>query len=210
MTLIEMLIVLLIAATLMGLATVSVRNITNADLNGAALRLANTITFIYGRAAINGMRYQLVLDLDENRYSAECSEAEVALPDELISASFVGDESEERHRYEDDDEEADPFGLNLDQLFDDCSEPLIPVRTLRDGVVFDSVMTSHQTEPFEEGQTTIAFFPNGFVEQSIIWLKEADGDAAITLLDNPMNGRVRIESGHVEMSEDFHEVEEDR
>lgn len=210
MTLIEILIVLLIMASALGVATLSIRNLSNAELKGAALRLSGTITYIYGRAAINGMRYQLVIDLDENAFWAECSEQEIALPQELVSANSLDATGRADLRFQDDDPEADPFGLNLARSFEDCSEPLIEHRTLPSGIVFDSVMTAHQVEPFEEGQTSIAFFSNGFVEPSMIWLREEDGETGITLSINPMNGQVTIETGLADVPDDFHQVEEDR
>jgi prepilin-type N-terminal cleavage/methylation domain-containing protein len=227
MTLIEIIVVLTIVAAMMAMAAYSLATVTDARLRGAALRLSGTITHIFGRSAINGTRYQLVIDLDTNEYWAECSEVEVPLGMEMTDArehdaaaeesATEGEESSgsvmntnHRRRWESDDDEADPFGLNLQNTFDDCTEDLIPRRTLPDGLEFDSVMTTHQTDPFESGQATIAFFSNGFVEQSIIWLRETDGEGAMTLLVHSMTGRVTIVNGHSDIPDDFLEVQEDR
>jgi len=211
-TLIEILVVLVIIVGTFSLTISVVNLLTYSDLNGEASRLASTIEHIYGRAAINGQRYRLVIDLDENAYWAECSEENVPLPDELM-APGMGEESEASQRlgrYAEDDEEADPFGLNLANTFDDCTEELIPRRQLSGRVIIDSVMTTHQREPWNEGQASIEFFPDGFVEPSMIWLGIEDSDGAVTLTINPMTGRVRTFSERLDVPNDFLDEEEDR
>ena len=197
----------------MFVAAISVVNVLGqSNLRGASSRLATTIEYVYGRAAINGVRYQLVIDLDGNAYWAECSEDMIVLSEGLSGGTVGEDDSSERpSRYDEDDEEADPFGMNLEASWDDCSDDLVPSRTLREGIVIDRVLTTHQTEPYIEGTATIGFFPNGFVEPSIIWLREEEHeDAGMTLFIEPMTGTVRIESGLAEVPDDFLEVEEDR
>ena len=212
LTLAEILVVLVIIVG-MFVAVISVVNVLGqGQLRGASSRLATTIEYIYGRAAINGVRYQLVIDLDENTYWAECSEEMITLSPGIMGGTVGEDDSSERPaRYDDDDDEADPFGMNLTASWDDCTDELVPSRSVRDGVVIDSVMTTHQSEPYVEGTATIGFFPNGFVEPSVIWLREEDNeDAGMTLFVEPMTGSVRIETGLAEVPDDFLEVEEDR
>jgi type II secretory pathway pseudopilin PulG len=218
MTLIEIIVVLVIVAALLGLATTSFSVLSASKLNGEARRMASTIELVYGRAALNGRRYRLMLDLDENSYWTECADVDVGLPMDIVQ----GDQGEQNgthrflefERYEDDDEEADPFNMNLQSMFDDCTEPLIPVRTLPEGVVFDSVLTTHQADPFISGQASIAFFGNGFAERTIIWLAEdkegGETGGVMTLEIEPMSGRVYITSGRAEIPDSFFDIEEDR
>lgn len=197
----------------MFVAMVSVVNVVGqSQLRGASSRLATAIEYVYGRAAINGVRYQLVIDLDENAYWAECSEDMITIAGGLVGGTVGEDDSAEKpSRYDDDDDEADPFGMNLGASWDDCSDDLVPRRQLREGVQIDRVMTTHQSEPYEEGTATIGFFPNGFVEPSIIWLRDDENeDAGMTLFVEPMTGSVRIESGLADLPDDFLDVEEDR
>jgi hypothetical protein len=205
------LVVLVVIVGAFGLSISVVGLLTFSDLNGEAARLASTIQHIYGRAAINGQRYRLVIDLDDNAYWAECSDEDVPLPGDLMSTGMEDSAASQRlGRYDEDDEEADPFGLNLDNTFDDCTEELIPRRQLTGRVVLDSVMTTHQREPAIEGQATIEFFPDGFVEPSMVWLTIDDAEAAVTLTIQPMTGRVRTFTERLEVPSDFLEVEEDR
>ena len=48
---------------------------------------------------------------------------------------------------------------------------------------------------------------NGFVERSLIWLKQ--GEAYLTLSIEPMSGRVIVHPGELDIPDDFFAVEED-
>jgi hypothetical protein len=184
---------------------VLVNTLTVGRINAEALRFNTTIEHIVGKAAVNGMRYQLVIDIDQNRYWAECTELDVPLPSDLMRTV----DGEDRERYDDDDDQADPLGLSQEASWDDCSEPLLPPHDVREGVRIARVMTAHQYEPFEEGETTIAVFPDGFVEPAIVWFAEADGEQFMTVFVDPMTATTRIERGDAEVPDDFLEVEED-
>lgn len=206
-TLAEMLVVLALIAGLFVAGVSSFTLLGANNLRGATSRLVSSMEHIYGRSAINGMRYQLIIDLDSNRYWAECTEDRAVLSAEQTRGTD-GTEAQQ-NRY--DDEEEDPFGMNLSALWDDCTEDLIPKQHVREGVRIERVLTTHQDDPYETGQASIAFFPNGFVEQSIIWLRSIDQpDAGMTLFVEPMTGAIRVERGLAEIPDDFYDVEEDR
>lgn len=189
----------------MSIATSFIGSLTNSKLKAEAMHLSGSLRLVYGRAAINGTRYQYVINLDENTYRAECSEANVA-----VMTTEDLEEQERRTRYDRNDEEADPFGLGASSsTFDDCSEPLLENSTLRSGVIFKGILTSHNDDVVESGEVSIGFFPNGFVERTIIWLAQENSDSMMTLTIDPMSGRVRVHPGDMEIPEDFFEVEED-
>lgn len=210
MTFIEILVVLTLVAGIM-LASLSVVTLLSfGTLEASSLRITGAIEQTYGRAAINGQRYQLVIDIDNNEMWAECSEENVPLPSEIMTGNFgvrFGEEGSDAHF--DAEPFADPFNLSMYTQFDDCSDSFLPRQSLEGDVVFDSVMTTHQQEPFVEGIATIGFFPDGFVEPSIIWIREGDGDNVITLRIEPMTGAVSIEPGRMEIPDDFLDIEED-
>lgn len=199
-TLIEILIVLAIMAGMMGMSLAVVGSMTNAQLRAEAMRMSGALRMVYGRAAINGLRYELQLNLDENSYSVSCGDGNV----------FVDPGAGDTAPKDDDDEdpEADPFNLGMTRAtLEDCSEPLLDGYTLKRGVQITRVLTSHHTEPVESGIATVAYFPNGFVERTLIWLEQ--DDAILTLAIDPMSGRVRVFAEDLEIPDDFFEVEED-
>ena len=79
---------------------------------------------------------------------------------------------------------------------------------MRHDVEILRVLTTHNREPVETGTATVAYFPNGFVERSLIWIGMEDG-MVLTLSIDPMTGRVFIYPEDLEVPEDFFEVEEE-
>ena len=113
-------------------------------------------------------------------------------------------------RYDRNDEEADPFNLGeADSRFENCEEPLFYEQELPRGIVFDRVMVVHEEDVVEHGEVTIGYFPNGFVERAIIWLKHERSEGVMTLTIDPLSGSVRIIAGDMDVPDDFWEVEED-
>jgi type II secretory pathway pseudopilin PulG len=202
LTVVELLVVLAIAASIMGLSFSAFSNMTHAKLRADAMRLSGALRMVYGRAAINGLRYQVTINMDAGTYRVDCSEENV-----VVTAT---NDDRRDERPDEDDPEADPFGLGArGPTLSDCSEPLLEQTALREGIAFARLVTSHHDEPVEEGTHTIAYFPNGFVERSIIWLRQGE-DNYLALSIDPMSGRVRIHAGDHEVPDDFFEVEEDR
>ena len=203
-TFVEVMVVLLLIAAMAGLSIISLGALDGSKVRAESIRMSGAIRFVYGRAAINGIRYQLVINLDEDSYRVECSEDNA-----FIAASDGSDEG--GSLYDEDDDEADPFGIGAPApSMDDCSEELLESRTLRNGVHFARAVTTHPDEPVEDGEVTIAFFPNGFVERSMIWLTDKNEGQYMTLTIDPMTGRVRTHGGEMEVPEDFFAIEEDR
>ena len=198
LSLIEIIVVLAIIAALMAIAVSAFGPVKHAQIRAEAMRMSGALRMVYGRAAVNGLRYQVTFDLEANSFSVECSEENVLLEPEA---------DDDRPFYADD--EADPFGLGVSPpTLLDCSEPLLADTAMRHDVEILRVLTTHDREPVEDGTATIAYFPNGFVERSLIWLGQVDG-MVLTLSIDPMTGRVFIFPEDLEVPEDFFEVEED-
>ena len=193
-----MLVVLAIMAALMMISVSALGPLKHSQVRAEAMRLSGALRMVYGRAAVNGLRYQVTFNIDSNSFSVECSPENVLLDPE---------EDEDRPFY--DDPEADPFGLgpNPPTLLD-CSEPLLADTAMRHNVEILRVLTTHDRAPVEGGTATVAYFPNGFVERSLIWIGHEDG-IVLTLSIDPMTGRVFIYPEDLEVPEDFFEVDED-
>jgi hypothetical protein len=195
-----MLVVLAIMAALMLISVSAFGPLKHSQVRAEAMRMSGALRMVYGRAAVNGLRYQVSFDIDANSYSVECSPENVLLdPD---------DDDDDRPFYAE-DTEADPFGIGVSPpTLLDCSEPLLNPTALRHDVEILRVLTTHHREPVEDGIATVAYFPNGFVERSLIWIGHEDG-MVLTLSVDPMTGRVFIYAKDLDVPEDFFEVEED-
>mgnify|MGYP002619539968 CR=1 FL=1 len=179
-------------------------SVTNQQLRSEAFRMAGSIRFVHGRAAINRMRYQLIFDLEQQRYSAQCSEdnpvfltaeAERRMGARGRAQRGIGDDG--------------PLGAEASQgRFMDCSEALLSARPLSHGVRIDRVMTVFSREAEREGEVALGFYPDGFVDRAMIWLRH--GEAVMTLVVDPMTGRVHVHAEDLVVPRDFFDVETER
>lgn len=208
LTVVEILIVIAILAMVVAGSVGVVSNIGNFQLRGEVFRTASALRMVQGRAAINGVRYQVVFDLEGNRYRVECSEDNV-----LVRTQEEEEEAERAQRTRRfrraDDPEANPFGGGLRAAFDACEDAVVGERTLPDRMQFRQVLTINRRDPVTSGEVAVGFFPDGFVEQAVIWM-EHDSGATWAIELEPMTGRVLVHAGEFEVPRDFFDEEEDR
>ncbi len=202
MSLIEVMIALAIAAAMMAIAGLSAAGLTAQDRRSASLELAANIRYVYERAAINGWRYDIVLDFDTHEYWAECHRGHVSADreerDPTASEIAFGRDPD------------DPFatGAAATPELQGCDDRVIQRGKLGRNIEFDRVITMRSDEEIVEGQARIAMFPNGFAERSVIWIKDSR-DKFMTLFVDEMTGRVVIEGGDQDLPRDYFDVEED-
>jgi general secretion pathway protein H len=67
-TLIELTIVVFIIAIVAGIAIPRLRDVTGVELTSTTRRLSNTVRYLYEEAALRGLPYALVFDLDSQTY----------------------------------------------------------------------------------------------------------------------------------------------
>jgi len=73
-TFVEVMVVLLLIAAMAGLSVMALGSLDGSKVRAETIRMSGAIRFVYGRSAINGIRYQLVINLDDDSYRVECSE----------------------------------------------------------------------------------------------------------------------------------------
>lgn len=204
MTLLEIMVVLAIAGAMMLLVVRMISGMTGSGTRSEVMHLAGAIRYSYGRAAINGWRYDVVVDISGNSYSIECSEKNSTI-ERTINEQTAGKERAFGSR--DDDEELFGNG-DTDAALSSCSDAIVPDRSFERDVRVVRVQTSRTPEPLEEGIAKIAIFPNGMIERAVIWL-EGPRNRAYTLYTDEMTGRVLVRSGNEEPPDNFFELEED-
>jgi general secretion pathway protein H len=215
-TLIEVLIVLALVAALMTLGAFSMGMIGRGDVRAEALKLSGQIRYIFNQAATHNQSFQLVINLDERRYHVEVMRVEGALTREQIAGDDLNKQLKARAKKRasrvDDEDSAFAGALTRDPVEDYLIEPT----TLPDGVAFLGVMTSHHDAMQYDGIATINFFPNGFVEPSIIYIGEQTEDDtppreafSFTLFIHPLTGHTDVESGLLKIENAFFSPEED-
>lgn len=214
MTLVEILLVLAIMGTAMGLGVYMMMSVLNRGyLRDEAMRMTSSIQYTYNQAALNNVPYRLVIDLDENVYYTEMSESRVVMRqaaeeyDEGLLPEEARQMEEQRRTNRRADffreEEEDFFGISRRTGYQRADDAVLQPRSLRDGLQFHSVHTDNQSRPSTRGKVAIHFYPNGFQQQAIIVLEDRESEAKFSLITEPLTGRVLLFSGHREADNDF-------
>jgi general secretion pathway protein H len=80
--------------------------------------------------------------------------------------------------------------------FEPVDSSLIQPVTLKDPIRFEDVVTLRQGK-VTEGEAFTQFYPSGRVERTILHLARGEDDE-LTLIIEPLTGRIRLEDGYVE------------
>jgi general secretion pathway protein H len=216
MTLIEVSIALGIAAVLFAAVTISIGAITGAKAKASAAQLAGVIRSLYDTAALSGKTCRLVFELadpkDEqgvSRYHAECAAGNVTTSrdrDDMLREESRAREDDKRGNKRTDTRRKYSGGSDdmpgLDEIlkqeesrvedaarFSSFTSEELKSRELPSDVTV-SVWTRHQREPADKGVAYLYFFPQGFTEKALVYVKQ--GDNVWTLAVSPLTGKVDI------------------
>lgn len=207
-TLLEIMVVMLIAGMMMSSAVVGFTAVRRGRLRAGAVHLAAAMRFAYVHALSTGRPTRLVLPINDGRVWIEDTEdAHVLDPhDPLRLGGAAGAEGGEGG---DDAASAEEDARRRAALITEL-RPRMPraefsrpeggrfrERQLEDGVVTARVYTQHEDEPRSEGTGYIYFFPGGVCERAVVHLRGADGVIySVTL--NGLSGRTQIVDHPVE------------
>jgi general secretion pathway protein H len=214
-TLIEMIVALLIVGTMVGVAMMGVSSLTNAKLKEEAGRLASVIRACYSLAALNGRTYRLVFDLDAGTYKPEWTENPVVLSDEREIVTKDGEryDPEEIAKKKNKGGRSNVLGIGnqVPRLpkpgWNKVDESDIGLVDAKDGtirlskdVVIDGVFTTHQLDVISKGKAEMHFFPQGWAERAIIYLKENSKNGETMSVDvDPLTGRAFVTNGAIKI-----------
>jgi general secretion pathway protein H len=210
-TLIELIVVIAIAATLLGATVVSINALTGARARSALGELGGTMRALYDTAALTGHTCRLVFDLPPGdttgfSYRAECasravtsaSDRDQALKDDTQAradalkrgpttgrrgASLLDVLSQEKDRVE----AAAKFSI--------YTSPEVEPRRVS-GVKL-SVWTPHQRQPAKSGLAYVYFFPQGAVERAQLTARQ--GGSVWTLTVSPVTGQTAVVDGELQV-----------
>jgi len=74
MTLIEVMVVVVLIALMVGSAVAGFRSMAKSDLRASASKMAGAVRYLFDRASTTGKVHRLVLDIDKGRYWAEVTD----------------------------------------------------------------------------------------------------------------------------------------
>jgi len=152
-------------------------------------KVAGTIRAMYGQAVLSGQTCRLVFDIDGGSYWPECAEGRVRV--KAMEESLRGERIEEEEDELGDSPEDQARRQVRDRAtFSAYEAALAPRSKLPEGIVFDSIWTQHQPEPYSAGKAYLYFFPSGRTERA--YLHIASEDDVYTVIVNPMSGRTKV------------------
>lgn len=204
-TLVELMVSILLVALVMGVVVSGMQG-SDRDLSQGADRLASTMRFLHDKAATEGMYIKLMLDLEEQSYWVEATRDPylLAQPDQNPAAAKVetpplveGAAPESPG--------ADGLPAKIPPLkpkeanFNQVSDFLLKATKLPEGAFFKDVHVEHLQGPATGGRVSITFFPNGYVEDAVINLRDGDDTFVFSLKTEPLLGKVDIADGYREL-----------
>jgi prepilin-type N-terminal cleavage/methylation domain-containing protein len=193
-TLIEMVAVMVVIGLIFTLVLPQFRARTHADLKRSAMKLAATIEHVFYQSVFRHETLRLHYDLAQSRYWLDRFVEPAA---GQADAGAEGEEPDDRTDAADGGSDGEPSYVV------DTSIIPQPVDLPR-GVVIASVSTQY-IEETTEGDAYTHFFPDGYVEPTVIHMTDKEG-SEYTLFASPISGRVKVLPGHhefdVEMKEE--------
>jgi general secretion pathway protein H len=207
LTLIEIMIVIGILVLMIGLAINGLSGLSSTQLRTQTNKLAAAVRHTYSRSIALGLYMRIVFDLDGDAYWVEASDQPIFLRKEKRD---VGEDSQlTEEELEAEKEAAEKLkegkpGRKISKRAQYQQEDVIPKVTMDKGIGIHGIITSGQVDVFTSGKAYIHFFPNGFVEPSMIYTTDGD-EAFLTLIINPLTGKVSRKPGKVEPDRRFGE-----
>jgi general secretion pathway protein H len=213
LTLIEISIALVIAAVLFAAVVVGVGALTGSRARASAGELAGTIRSLYDTAGLSGKTCRLVFELpgpkseDPVRYRAECAakgvttsrdrDADLQADTRQAEETAKNQGRDTRHNYRGENSAPSLQDLMAEEKervesaarYSAYTTSEIAPRELPDGVSL-SVWTRHQRATVESGLAYLYFFPQGYTEKALVYVRQ--GDNVWTLDISPLTGKVTI------------------
>ncbi len=198
-TLLEMMAVIAIILV-GGVAVVAgVASVRKASLTTSAARVAAAVRYLYDLSVLNNRPYRLVVDLEGRSFRGEpvgeaCGGALLPSEEEqkfgavpaagtvATGAAGVGPTVPAGEGGGEGSEGAPESPRRRIG----AKENLLTRQTLPEGISFGAVVTTHHDEPVEEGEAEVFFFPDGYVEKALIYLKK--GEETYTVETVPLKG----------------------
>lgn len=208
-TLLEIVVSIAVVSLILGVVISRMDTMLEWDMKKASNKLASTMRYLYNKAASEGLYIRLVLDIDENVYWVEATTDPFVISTgeemEAKASAQEGEASEEAAggaEMEGFEEEGESYALKpREPVFTPVESHLLKPTKLPGSVFFKDVYVEHQRMGVDAGKASIYFFPNGYVEQAVINLRNDDDDVHYSLETNPISGRVDIEDRYRTMEE---------
>ena len=212
-TLLELIVAIALIGLLVGLAVPRLDRYLEIDMKKASNRLASTIRYLYNKSATERLYLRLVFDIGEQTYWVEATRDPVmiASPEEQERVAKLKEIEKRKSespaagaaekKTEEGGTELPPPLMPSEPTFSKIEEYLLKPTRLPEDVFIKDIYVEHIPTAVAGGQVAIHFFPNGYVEEAIVNLRDEDDEVHYSLKTNPVTGEVSVESEYRRMEE---------
>jgi len=211
-------ITLAIVGIMMGLVVGTMSRSKDRNMKKSTALLASTIRYLYNKSAMEGLYIRLVIDLDKQSYWVEATADPfvISREEDTSTAALKAQkekqaakekaagktEGEPQPPAEEKPKEGEPKKMKPPEpKFSPVDSYLLRPTKLPDRILFKDLQVEHKNSPVENGQESIYFFPNGYVEHAIINFHDDADEINYSLETKPMSGGVSIEDRYRSLSE---------
>jgi general secretion pathway protein H len=202
-TLIELMVVIVLAGLLMAGVVIGMGAATNARVKAAATLVVSGIRVAYNRASASSRPMRLVLDMDRSSVVLEESNVPMLVRrnDETRTGGAEASTQQERdaikeaERIVEGPKPARPPFRPVKALGFEVDDPGTG-RLLGRGVRFKRVEVAHDKKPATEGRAYLYFWSGGMTERAAIQIGRAgESEGILTVLVAPLTGKATIAAG---------------
>lgn len=180
-SLLELMVVLLLVATFVGIAIPTFRSLSGSKLKSTANQLLGLIRDTYARASLSGKTCRIVFDMDKKEYWVE----------ESADTVKVKTQAQEEEEAQENRSNAVPVKA---PEFKPVEDELGEKHQLPEDIYFRSIWIDRFKERANKGQAALYFFPDGYTEEAqIVIADDPEGKRLYNLVVEPLTGSVVIE-----------------
>jgi general secretion pathway protein H len=187
-TLIEIGVVLMVVAMMIGLAIPSLASLSGIQARAEVNKLAANIRATRGHAAVSGQTCRMTIDIGASSYLVECTSGQIQVANETVRN---GEREKTKDEKPDKDlTDAEKMKRKVMKRIQFASSQAVPPQKLKGNLTIESVWTSHQEDKYTKGVAYLYFFPSGTSESANIVLRY--GDDFYTVQLSPLAGKVKV------------------
>lgn len=182
MTLLEIMVTLAVIGLVLGITISQVGDSFDSRARQVTRELSSTIRYLYNKAASENLTMRIVFDLDPDKQSYWV---------EATTERFQVETEEDRERSLKKADSEVTLVQKAEAKFGSVDSHLLKPVKLPGGVFFKDIFTEHDAGPVTTGMAYIHIFPSGYVERSIINIRNEDDSEKRAVEVNPMTGTTR-------------------
>jgi general secretion pathway protein H len=210
LTLIEIIVVVAIIAVVTGAAAIGSMQLPSARLRGSATMIASGVKTAYTLATTRSRPLRLVLDEENQKVWLEETDMPMLVEVKDLARTGGADPITQAEQAALDEGRGVLKGLRVARPkfhpieafgFGDVEEGK-GGKSLKKGITFRSVQTTHDETPRTSGRAYLYFWPGGRTERAAIQLRIGDSEEdshALTLAVAPLTGKVTVKPGAVDL-----------